>query len=162
MLLVGFQAQGTLGRILHDGASRVRIQGEDIQVRARIRSLDFYSGHADATGLVRWIAERGEFPAESFSSMAKRTRRPDSRHGWATPTSFSRASTRPMIWRAPPRAFSNGRQRMDPAQAGHPDWHNDASRLLLDINDALSRAADAKSRAVVLRRLRRALEDEKT
>ena len=60
------------------------------------------------------------------------------------------------------RLLSNGRERMDPAQAGHPDWHNDASRLLLDINDALSRAADAKSRAVVLRRLRRALEDEKT
>jgi len=47
VLLVGFQAQGTLGRILHDGATRVRIQGEEIQVRAQIRSLDVYSGHAD-------------------------------------------------------------------------------------------------------------------
>jgi metallo-beta-lactamase family protein len=163
VLLVGFQAQGTLGRILHDGASRVRIQGEDIQVRARIRSLDFYSGHADATGLVRWIAERGAISGGVFlvhgeeDSLARLASRLgdanviqpslDASYDLAGPTA---------------RLLSNGRERMDPAQAGHPDWHNDASRLLLDINDALSRAADAKSRAVVLRRLRRALEDEKT
>ncbi len=58
VLLVGFQAQGTLGRILQDGASWVRIQGEEIQVRARIRSLDLYSGHADATELVAWMEDR--------------------------------------------------------------------------------------------------------
>ena len=47
VLLVGFQAQGTLGRFLHDGAKAVRIQGEEINVAARIRYLDEYSGHAD-------------------------------------------------------------------------------------------------------------------
>mgnify|MGYP003341930935 CR=1 FL=1 len=51
VLLTGFQAVGTLGRILSDGANRVRIQGEEILVRARIRRIDDYSGHADAPEL---------------------------------------------------------------------------------------------------------------
>jgi len=39
------------------------------------------------------------------------------------------------------------------------DWHNDVSRLILDINDALKDTADEKARLVLIRRLRRALED---
>ena len=39
------------------------------------------------------------------------------------------------------------------------DWHNDASRLILDINDALTAATDEKARGVVIRRLRRALNE---
>ena len=39
------------------------------------------------------------------------------------------------------------------------DWHNEASRLILDINDALAGTADEKARAVVIRRLRRALNE---
>lgn len=58
VLLVGFQAQGTLGRILQDGAKAVRIQGDDVAVRARIRSIDSYSGHADGPELADWLAER--------------------------------------------------------------------------------------------------------
>ena len=58
VLFVGFQAQGTLGRILQEGADRVRIMGDEIRVRARIRTLDLYSGHADGAGLRDWIADR--------------------------------------------------------------------------------------------------------
>src|SRR5207344_3177133 len=58
VLLVGFQAQGTLGRFLHDGVKAVRIQGEEIKVAARIRYIDDYSGHADGPELARWIAAR--------------------------------------------------------------------------------------------------------
>jgi metallo-beta-lactamase family protein len=58
VLLVGYQAPGTLGRLVADGAPAVRIQGEDIQVRARIRQIDVYSGHADGTELVDWVRER--------------------------------------------------------------------------------------------------------
>ena len=81
VLLVGFQAQGTLGRFLHDGAKAVRIQGEEIKVAARIRYIDEYSGHADGPELARWIAARrpihrgvflvhGEEPA--FAGLAER------------------------------------------------------------------------------------------
>ncbi len=58
MLLAGFQAQGTLGRFLDDGAKAVRIQGDEIKVEARIRRIDDYSGHADGPELARWIAAR--------------------------------------------------------------------------------------------------------
>ena len=58
VLLVGFQAQGTLGRFLEDGAKAVRIQGDEIKVAARIRRIDEYSGHADGPELARWIAAR--------------------------------------------------------------------------------------------------------
>ena len=58
VLLVGFQAHGTLGRFLSDGEKAVRIQGEEIKVAARIRRMDEYSGHADGPELARWIAGR--------------------------------------------------------------------------------------------------------
>lgn len=58
VLLTGFQARGTLGRLLEDGADRVRIMGEELAVKARIRRLDIYSGHADRSDLLAWAAER--------------------------------------------------------------------------------------------------------
>ena len=57
--LVGFQAEGTLGRLLEQGVPRVRIQGEPVKVAARIARIEGYSGHADQPELLRWIAARG-------------------------------------------------------------------------------------------------------
>ncbi len=54
---VGFQAEGTRGRDLLDGADRIRIHGKDIDVRAEVTRLEAYSAHADEDELVRWVAE---------------------------------------------------------------------------------------------------------
>ena len=55
ILFVGYQAMGTLGRKLIDGASSVKLFGENIEVSARIESLKGISGHADMNGLLNWL-----------------------------------------------------------------------------------------------------------
>lgn len=56
ILFVGYQASGTLGRIIYDGAESVKIFGEEIDVKAEIALLAGISGHADRKGLVSWIS----------------------------------------------------------------------------------------------------------
>lgn len=55
LLIVAYQAQGTLGRRLLDGHSKVMIFGQPVKVRAKIISLEAYSAHADQKGLLNWI-----------------------------------------------------------------------------------------------------------
>ncbi len=66
VLFVGYQANGTLGRMLVDGAKEVKLFGETIEVRARIRKLDGISGHADKNGLIKWIGAFSEKPKKVF------------------------------------------------------------------------------------------------
>ena len=71
ILFVGYQAVGTLGRVLVEGAKEgglkeVKLFGESIEVRANIRTLTGMSGHADKTGLINWITGFKEKPRRVF------------------------------------------------------------------------------------------------
>ena len=54
ILFVGYQAQGTLGRRIVDGAKKVKILGEEFSVNARIEYIEGFSGHADQQGLLNF------------------------------------------------------------------------------------------------------------
>ena len=66
VVFVGFQAVGTLGRILLEGAETVKIFNEEIDVCAEIIRLEGISGHADRAGLKRWLAALEEKPKRVF------------------------------------------------------------------------------------------------
>lgn len=66
ILFVGYQAVGTLGRLLVDGIDEVKLFGESIQVRAEIKKLVGMSGHADKNGLIRWVTGFEEKPKKVF------------------------------------------------------------------------------------------------
>jgi metallo-beta-lactamase family protein len=164
VLLAGYQAAGTLGRLLADGATTVRIQGDEIHVKARIRQTDLYSGHADGDELVAWIEARqpikralclthGEEEEITALTAALVRRGMDGKRILAPvlddEVELLGDGTFPRFRTAP--------RRLDPEVVGRPDWHNDFAQISLDIRTALDQAADDRSRNIVLRRLRRAL-----
>lgn len=66
ILFVGYQAEGTLGRVITDGAPSVRLFGENVQVKAHIEQLEGISSHADKGMLLKWLAGFEKKPKTVF------------------------------------------------------------------------------------------------
>ncbi len=85
VLFAGYQAEGTLGRKILDGAKHVRIHDRPVQVRASIHQISGLSAHTDRKGLLAW-AERAEAPKRIFVN-----------HGEAKPAAALAESLRAMF-----------------------------------------------------------------
>ncbi len=66
VLFVGYQTHGTLGRALLEGATSVKLFGDEIEVRARIQKLEGMSSHADSKGLINWLGNFEQKPKKVF------------------------------------------------------------------------------------------------
>lgn len=166
VLLVGFQATGTLGRVLEDGARSVKIHGEEIEVNATIRRFEDYSGHADGPELLQWLRERLPIAKAVFLTHGEEEAQMALAGAMAGEIIAADRIERPRLddvydvtGEAPVRREAEIRPRISPDKMARPDWHNDLAELILDINDGISRAPDEKARAVIIRRLKRALEE---
>ena len=162
VLFVGYQAPGTLGRLILDGEKSVSVFGEEIAVNARIREIGNYSAHADQKELVDWVLERRPVHGGIFLT-----------HG----EDQARAALREHLIAAGCAGALIHLPRMDdgfelvaagapapqPRRARIPDseivrdWHNDYAVLLLDLSRQLERLPDDEARRQLLRRLRSAL-----
>ncbi|WP_342240005.1 MBL fold metallo-hydrolase [Inquilinus sp. OTU3971] len=166
VLLTGFQAQGTLGRLLQDGAKAVRIQGEDFQVRARIRMIEDYSGHADGPELARWIADRTPIRGAVFLVHGERPALGALRERVVKSLDSAPAVIVPQLDDGYTLRVGGAelipmqqRPRILPEAVAALDWHNERARLLLDIDARLEAAGHARARSAVLRHLRHALDE---
>lgn len=166
VLFVGYQAIGTLGRILTNGAKSVKIHGKEIKVKAKIRTLDTYSGHADGSELADWIEQRR--PIEKMLILT---------HGEASQMDAMRQRLEEtgfepnkivcpelddeieLVKDGTPLIVKATSIRLPAEKIGKPDWHNDLTQLMFDMREAFEKAADDKARDNFLRRLRRAMGD---
>ncbi len=66
VVITGFQAQGSLGRRLVDGATSIRVMHQEVPVRASIHTIGGLSAHADQSGLLKWLKGFKKAPQKVF------------------------------------------------------------------------------------------------
>ncbi len=161
VLFVGYQAPGTLGRLIRDGVDPVRIHGEELAVRARIRNLDSYSGHAGQGDLVRW-AQAAIGPATQVALVHGEPDQLDALRDALAASGVD--SARIAIPDLDDALVAEGKSwRLDPAKDGRDlraaaktgrDWHNDYAGTILAVRKALEAAPDDAARAKMLAEIR--------
>ncbi|RWK27319.1 MBL fold metallo-hydrolase RNA specificity domain-containing protein, partial [Mesorhizobium sp.] len=137
--------------------------GEEIEVRANVTLFDLYSAHADAAELLDWIMARGPVGQSLFLTHSE----DEGLAGLAERLKGSFPGDRiikPQLddaFRLSPAGCVpieiNHARRLKPESVGRLDWHNDLSKLLLDVSEAVNSAADERGRAKIIRQMQRAL-----
>ena len=129
LVVVGYQAEGTLGRTIVEGADRVRIFGKTVPVAAAVHTINGFSAHADADALDAWLDAADPetvVPVHGEASRARRARRarhrPRAARGRGAArrrrcrSDRDRRARRPAAARRPP----SGRFRCKPANEACP------------------------------------------
>lgn len=161
VLLVGYQAPATLGRLLQEGVKRVRIHGEEVEVRAQIRTLDTYSGHADRAHLLRWTLDRLPVSGGIFVVHGEEQERQTMKGGLVeagidggkihipaldSQWSLTSLGGREVAASTAPRAVTVAK-----------DWHNDYAATMLALSEKVRGEKDDAGRAALLAKVRAAL-----
>jgi metallo-beta-lactamase family protein len=152
VLFVGYQAPGTLGQIILSGAKTVRIFGEEIPVRARIRSMGNYSAHADHSELMAWIT--GRLPAHGaiFLTHGEDEERNALRNALLASGLAGDQVIMPLLDDAVELQAGGTRtmvapqaRRLDLNQL-NADWHNAYSSFIIDLSNRLQAAPTDEER----------------
>ena len=169
VLLIGYQAPGTLGRLLQDGATAVRIMGEEIQVKARIKKIEIYSGHADRHDLLAWVkarlpVHRGLFLIHGETAALAGMRENALSLGIAPDKVFTPDLDQCYrLDRVAGALAIGGTPRLEPARSEEAkqgwDWHNELSAFSLELRRILDHKHSDEARMTVLKDMRRVLED---
>lgn len=161
ILFVGFQAQGTLGRTILEGARRVRISGRDAAVRATIRRIDSYSAHADRTELIDWIMARQPIlgslllvHGEESAAEALRSTLERELPSVIIPEIGERYE---LSAGTPARRIGTG--RLDLRQAIDRDWQNDYAEFAVNLKPRLKQIQDRELRARAIAEMQAVLDE---
>lgn len=160
VLIVGYQPVGTASRLPLDGERDVRIQGDEISMRARIKESGVDSGHADAIGLVSWATPRSPVAGSIFLTHGK----PQNLEGLKarlvkigfasehmTVASLDQSC---LIGRAAAEGVESAiPARIPPDQVARLDWHNFRVSFFTALQEARDEAADDAAREALLARL---------
>jgi metallo-beta-lactamase family protein len=152
VLFVGYQAPGTLGQIILSGAKTVRIHGEEVPVRAKIRSMGNYSAHADHTELMHWITRRLPAHGAIFLTHGEDEERNALRAALMATGIAGDQVILPLLDDAVELMPSGVKAMVKPAARRidlnqiNADWHNAYSSFIIDLSNRLQAAPSDEAR----------------
>jgi len=161
LLFVGYQAAGTLGRTILEGARRVRISGETVAVRLRVREIASYSAHADKSELVAWCEARLPILGSLFLTHGED-------HALASLKQALDAPDRSILipeigehYALSPHSPARRTHTGDPGirQVVNRDWQNDYADFEVNLRKKLAAIENEQRRREAIARMRRVLDD---
>lgn len=164
VLFVGYQAPGTLGHIISNGADVVRIHGKDHKVRAEIRKLGNYSAHADQGELIKWIMKRapvvgGLFLNHGDDDARAQLRRLLGNHGMDAAMIHMPQfdETFDLTANTPKSKGRDATRLADPKPPLEADWNNEYVALMIEIGKRIEGANSDEEKQALIRNLKDAM-----
>lgn len=164
VLFVGFQAPGSLGATLQNGNRTVRIHGEEVAVRARIRKIDAYSAHADQTELVQWACQRMPVKRGIFLTHGEGVAQATLRDHLVAQGCDAKLIFTPRLDEAYVLSLKGKvhgaltNPRLEDQDVVTRDWHNAYAAFLVDLSNTLRELPNDFSRLKALKSLKVSLE----
>jgi Cft2 family RNA processing exonuclease len=160
LLFVGYQAAGTLGRTILEGAKRVRVSGEDVNVRLHVREIGSYSAHADRRELLAWVEARKPVGGTIFVTHGEAAALKSLQEELGKSGLSVRVPELGEVYALAPAAAAHRMKtgRPDLRDVLSRDWQNDYADLAVNLKKELARIDDQKRRREAIARMRAVLD----